>query len=220
MKLLKSNLALLCIVCLLCGVLLGLACLIGGDAVFAVGQEGNAAPVESAEPSKPADAALALTERDEKLATRLAARNVQPVTRTVAVGTDAADYTQTATCTYAPVYVDGLFGGYCYVLDGTAYAAIPDYCDILGLACSAGQGEDGVMQYTVDGAVISISYGDTIYTANGRYFYVPGGVKALDGQIVLPLAELQKIFGAAAAYDAEDVSVSVDTANLALLESG
>ena len=77
MKLLKSNLALLCIVCLLCGVLLGLACLIGGDAVFAVGQEGNAAPVESAEPSKPADAALALTERDEKLATRLAARNVR-----------------------------------------------------------------------------------------------------------------------------------------------
>lgn len=220
MKLLKSNLALLCIVCLLCGVLLGLACLIGGDAVFAVGQEGNAAPVESAEPSKPADAALALTERDEKLATRLAARNVQPVTRTVAVGTDAADYTQTATCTYAPVYVDGVFGGYCYVLAGTAYAAIPDYCDILGLACSAGQGEDGVMQYTVDGAVISIGYGDTIYTANGRYFYVPGGVKALDGQIVLPLAELQKIFGAAAAYDAEDVSVSVDTANLALLESG
>ena len=220
MKLLKSNLALLCIVCLLCGVLIGLVCLIGGDAVFAVGQEGNAAPVESAEPSKPADAALVLTERDEKLATRLAARNVLPVTRTVAVGTDAADYTQTATCTYAPVYVDGGFGGYCYVLDGTAYAAIPDYCDMLGLACSAEQGEDGVTQYTVDGAVVCIWYGDKGYNANRRYFYVPGGVKALDGQIVLPLAELQKIFGATAAYDAESTSASVDTANLALLESG
>lgn len=221
MKTLKSNLALVCIVCLLCGVLCGFVWLVGGDAVFAVGQEETvAASVASAEPSKPADAALTLVERDEKLATRLAARSLQPVTRTVAVGVDASDYTQTATCTYAPVYVDDVFGGYCYVLDDVAYAAIPNYCDMLGLACAVEQSEDGTMQYTVDDAVISIGYGDTIYTANGRYFYVPDGVKALDGQIVLPLAELQKIFGAAAAYDAEDVCIAVDTANLAILEDG
>lgn len=220
MKTLKSNLALVCIVCLLCGILCGFGWLIGGDAVFAVGQEGIAAPVESAEPSKPADAALALVERDEKLATRLAARSLRPVTRTVAVGVDAADYTQTATCTYAPVYVDDVFNGYCYVLDDVAYASIPDYCKLLGLECAAEQDEDGAMQYTVDDVVISIGYGDTIYTANGRYFYVPAGVKALDGQIVLPLAELQKIFGAAAEYDDEAVRVSVDSASLAMLESG
>lgn len=221
MKTLKSNLALVCIVCLLCGILCGMVWLIGGDAVFAVGQEeAAAAPAESVEPSKPADAALVRIERDEKLATRLAARSLQPVTRTVAVGVDASDYTQTAICTYAPVYVDDVFGGYCYVLDGVAYAAIPAYCDMLGLECAAAQSEDGAMQYTVDEAVISIGYGDTIYTANGRYFYVPDGVKALDGQIVLPLAELQKIFGAAAEYDVENVRVSVETANLAILEDG
>lgn len=220
MKTLKSNLALVCIVCLLCAILCGTVWLIGGDAVFAAGQEGTAVPVESAEPSAPADTALVRVERDEKLATRLAARSLQPVTRTVAVGIDASDYTQTAICTYAPAYVDGVFGGYCYVLDDVVYAAIPSYCELLGLDCVEKQEEDGAMQYTVDGAVISVGYGDTIYTANGRYFYVPDGVKALDGQIVLPLAELEKIFGASAAYDAETVCVSVDTANLALLESG
>lgn len=221
MKTLKSNLVLACIVCLLCGILCGIVWLIGGNAVFAVGQEEAAAPpVESVEPTKPADAALVRVERDEKLATRLAARSLQPVTRTVAVGVDASDYTQTAICTYAPVYVDSVFGGYCYVLDEVAYAAIPSYCDMLGLECAAEQGEDGAMQYTVDGAVISIGYGDTIYSANGRYFYVPDGVKALDGQIVLPLEALQKLFGAAAAYDAENACASVDTANLALLEDG
>lgn len=220
MKTLKSNLALVCIVCLLCGILCCLVWLVGGDAVFAVGQEEAMAPVESAQPSTPADVALVRIERDEKLATRLAARSLQPVTRTVAVGVDASDYTQTAICTYVPVYVDGVFGGYCYVLDDVAYAAIPAYCEMVGLECAAEQGEDGTMQYTVDGAVIALGYGDTIYTANGRYFYEPDGVKALDGQIVLPLAVLQKIFGASAAYDAEAVCVSVDTEALALLESG
>lgn len=221
MKTFKSNLALICIVCLLCGILCCLVWLVGGSAVFAVGQEEiAAAPEEPAEPSAPADAALVRVERDEKLATRLAARSLQPVTRTVAVGVDADDYTKTAVCTYVPVYVDDVFGGYCYVLDDVAYAVIPDYCDMIGLECAAEQGEDGAMRYTVDGAEISIAYGATTYAANGRYFYVPDGVKALDGQIVLPLAELQKIFGATAAYQAESVRVTVDTANVALLEAG
>lgn len=219
---LKSNLALVCIVCLLCSVLCCFIWLINEDAVFAVGMEESVAgaSAETLETVEPADVALVLPERDEKLATRLAARNVQPVVKTVAVGTDAEDYTETAVCTYAPVYVDDVFCGYCYVLEETAYVSIPDYCEMLGLTCTASAGEDGAEQYTVEDVEISIGYGDTIYTANGRYFYVPSGVKALDGQIVLPLAELQKIFGADAAYDSERVCASVDTANFAILEDG
>lgn len=222
MRKLKSNLALICIVCLLCTVLCCFIWLINEDAVFAVGMEKNAAaaPTEAAETMKPADAALTLTERDEKLAIQLAARNVQPVVRTVAVGTDADDYTVTVSCTYAPVYVDAAFSGYCYVLDDVAYVPISDYCEMLGLTCAVAQGEDGAERYIVEGVEISAGYGDTIYTANGRYFYVPDGVKALDGQVVLPLAELQKIFGAAASYDSGSVSTNVDTASLSMLEDG
>lgn len=220
MKILKSNWALVCVVCLLCGILFGFVWLVGGDDVFAFSQDETAAVTPSAEPSAPADAALVSVERSEKVATRLAARSVQPVTRTVAVGLDAADYTQTAQCTYAPVYVDGDFAGYCLVRDEVVYASVPDYCALVGLACEEAQGEDGSAIYTVDGAEISLAYGATVYSANGRYFYAPEGVQALDGQLVLPLDALVTIFGAQAAYNAADARLDIDTAQLGLLQSG
>mgnify|MGYP000169940683 FL=1 len=50
-----------------------------------------------------------------------AAQATSPVVRTLAVGMDAADYTETVTCDYTPVYIDDSFGGYCYVIDGEAW---------------------------------------------------------------------------------------------------
>ena len=221
---LKSKLVLPCIVVLLCAMLGALAWLMGNDRVFAVGQESfTPAPEETAEvtePPVPVDAALLLTERDERHATRVAASSVAPVTRTVAVGLDAANPTQTASCIYVPVYVDGVFAGYGYALNDTVYVSIPDYCGMIGFDCETAPREDGTVQYTVDGAEISIGYRDTIFYANGRTLYIPEGVPALDGQIVLPLSWLQQLFGATATYDAALAAVSVDTAARGLLENG
>ena len=73
---------------------------------------------------------------------------------------------------------------------------------------------------TVDGADITATYGATYYTANGRCFYAPDGVYALDGEVVLPLADLEKIFGVTAAFSADNTSLRVDASEQALLESG
>ena len=54
---------------------------------------------------------------------------------------------------------------------------------------------DDAVPVTVDGADIAATYGETYYAANGRCFYAPDGVYALDGEVVLPLADLEKIFG-------------------------
>lgn len=43
---------------------------------------------------------------------------------------------------------------------------------------------------------------------------------ALDGEVVLPLADLEKIFGVTAAFSADNTSLRVDASEQALLESG
>ena len=58
------------------------------------------------------------------------------------------------------------------------------------------------------------------YTANGRCFYAPDGVYALDGKVVLPLADLEKIFGVTATFSADNTSLRVDASGQQLLESG
>ena len=62
-----------------------------------------------------------------------AAQATSPVVRTVAVGMDAGDYTETVTCDYTPVYVDDRFGGYCYVLDDAVWLPADAFAEMLGL---------------------------------------------------------------------------------------
>ena len=162
----KSGLSLMCIVCLLCGLLCGFFWLAGESSALAAGPDGSA-PAAKAVVS--GDVSLAAPEHDEKLAVQAAAQATSPVVRTVAVGMDAGDYTETV---------------------------------------------------TVDGADIAATYGETYYTANGRCFYAPDGVYALDGEVVLPLADLEKIFGVTAVLSEDHTSLRVDASEQALLESG
>ena len=168
---------------------------------------------------KSGDASLAAPERDEKLAVQAAAQATSPVVRTVAVGMDAGDYTETVTCDYTPVYVDDRFCGYCYVLGDAVWLPADAFAEMLGLESDTVTDGD-TETVTVDGADITATYGATYYTANGRCFYAPDGVYALDGEVVLPLADLEKIFGVTAAFSADNTSLRVDASEQALLESG
>ena len=129
------------------------------------------------------------------------------------------DYTETVTCDYTPVYVDDRFGGYCYVLDDAVWLPADAFAEMLGLESDTVTDGD-TETVTVDGADITATYGATYYTANGRCFYAPDGVYALDGEVVLPLADLEKIFGVTAAFSADNTSLRVDASEQALLESG
>ena len=190
----RSGLSLMCIVCLLCGLLCGFFWLAGESPVLAAGLDGDAL---SARAVMSGDASLSAPERDEKLAVQAAAQATSPVVRTLAVGMDAADYTETVTCDYTPVYIDDSFGGYCYVIDGEAWLSADAFAEMLGLE-SAAVTDGDTQTVTVDGADITATYGAVSYTANGRCFYAPDGVYALDGKVVLPLADLEKIFGVTA----------------------
>ena len=201
----RSGLSLMCIVCLLCGLLCGFFWLAGESPVLAAGVDGDAL---SARAVLSGDASLSAPERDEKLAVQAAAQATSPVVRTLAVGMDAADYTETVTCDYTPVYIDDSFGGYCYVIDGAAWLSADAFAEMLGLE-SATVTDGDTQTVTVDGADIAATYGAVSYTANGRCFYAPDGVYALDGKVVLPLADLEKIFGVTATFSADNTSLTL-----------
>ena len=212
----KSGLSLMCIVCLLCGLLCGFFWLAGESSALAAGPDGSA-PAAKAVVS--GDVSLAAPERDEKLAVQAAAQATSPVVRTVAVGMDAGDYTETDTCDYTPVYVDDRFCGYCYVLGDAVWLPADAFTEMLGLESDTVTDGD-TETVTVDGADITATYGAVSYTANGRCFYAPDGVYALDGRVVLPLADLEKIFGVTATFSADNTSLRVDASGQQLLESG
>ena len=212
----KSGLSLMCVVCLLCGLLCGFFWLAGESSALAAGPDGSA---PAAKTVVSGDVSLAAPEHDEKLAVQAAAQATSPVVRTVAVGMDAGDYTETVTCDYTPVYVDDRFGGYCYVLDDAVWLPADAFAEMLGLESDTVTDGD-TETVTVDGADIAATYGETYYTANGRCFYAPDGVYALDGEVVLPLADLEKIFGVTAVLSEDHTSLRVDASEQALLESG
>ena len=192
----RSGLSLMCIVCLLCGLLCGFFWLAGESPVLAAGLDGDTLTARAV---LSGDASLSAPERDEKLAVQAAAQATSPVARTLAVGMDAADYTETVTCDYT--------------LSADAFA------EMLGLE-SATVTDGDTQTVTVDGADIAATYGAVSYTANGRCFYAPDGVYALDGRVVLPLADLEKIFGVTATFSADNTSLRVDASGQQLLESG
>ncbi len=220
----KSNTSLVGIVILLCAILIGMGMLLGSGNVLAVdlaAQEAveESAPPAAAETPAPADEALIVTEQVERVATRQNLRGMQPVTRTVPVGLDAQNAADVRECTFVPVYVDGTFGGYSYLVDNTAYLSIPDFCAMISEDCTEQQ-ESASIQYTAAGAPISVSVNANSFTANGRYIQLGHRTLALDGKLLVELDALQHIFGATVAYDSETASVTVDTATKQLLEDG
>jgi N-acetylmuramoyl-L-alanine amidase len=213
-------------VILLCAAVISLGWLLGSGNVLAVDLAvQDAAEASAPMPSEqkelmPADEALAATEQVEREAMRANLRALQPVTRTVPVGLDVQNATQTVECTFVPTYVDGVFGGYSYVVDGAAYFSIDDYCSMIDFACTIDEQDASKIVYTAAGAPMELTANAKSFLANGRHIEVKSGIPALDGKLLLPLDTLQIVFGAKAEYDAETSAVTVDTANKELLESG
>lgn len=221
----KSELGVTCVVILLCVLLAGLGWLISENHVLALGADlsGTQQPetteeAPAAEPAPtPADAALAITEADELQATRAAAKSVAPVTREVVVGLDDAAKTQTYTL--VPILMDGEYAGTALASNGQVVLSVPDVCALLNFSCTS-ERDGSTFTYTVEGVQMAFTCGEQVYTANGRSLYQTGGVQVLDGDVVLPPEAMTKLFGAAIAYDAEGETVTIDSANAAILQDG
>ena len=224
----RSDLAVVIAVVLLCAALIGMGMLMGSSNVFALEPEASPAlqsdvtpPVSTPAPVTPADEALQTTEQVERVAMRQALRSLQPVTRTVTVGLDAEMSDQTMESTFVPVYVDGVFGGYSYLVNGRTYLALSDFCTMLGFDCTALEiDENNNVTCTAAEMPFSATIGSVTFQANGRYIDAPGGVLALDGKLLLPFDALKMIFSTGISYDAAANSVAVDTSTLELIEDG
>ena len=222
----KPNFALVGIVILLCAALIGLGFLMGSGSVLAVdltmqdAAEASAPiPAETKAPT-PADEALVVTEQVERVATRVNLRALQPITRTVSVGLDVQNAAGSVNCTFVPVYVDGVFGGYSYVVNDTAYFSIPDFCSMISYDCTITKQDSTEVTYEAAGASMTLTVNGTSFWANGRYITVKNGTPALDGKLLVPVDVLQKLFGAEVSYDAANAAVNVNTATKQLLEDG
>jgi len=222
----KPNFALVGIVILLCASLIGLGFLMGSGNVLAVDVTAQDAaeasapiPAETKAPT-PADEALVVTEQVERVATRMNLRALQPITRTVPVGLDVQNAAGSVDCTFVPVFVDGVFGGYGYVVNNAAYFSIPDFCSMIDYDCTVTKQDNTQVTYEAAGASMTLTVNGTSFWANGRYVEAKNGTPALDGKILVPVDVLQKLFGAVTTYDAANATLNVDTAKKQLLEDG
>ena len=96
-----------------------------------------------------------------------------------------------------PWCVDDIECGECQIWDGVPYVNVQLFCSALGLdVTGSGTEED----YRVTGSDIELEAagGDLYFSCNGRYFYVPEGVRFESGYALLPVDKLAECFGVSA----------------------
>lgn len=97
------------------------------------------------------------------------------------------------------VYVEGKRAdrlGLSFAEDGTTYVPLGDVSEALGATAVIWDPNTLTMEVEAEGLYISAREGDMYITANGRYLYVPAGVRVFYGRIMVPARVLAKAFGA------------------------
>lgn len=120
-----------------------------------------------------------------------------------------------------PVYVNGLLETRCVLVNGQAYTSADEMASVFGLDGSGWYDFDtGDSEFSGDNLLIQYHGGNQYCTANGRYLYMPEGIKEVEGVAYYPLRVLAKIFGFGLVWNAELRGIELDTSNKALLENG
>lgn len=132
---------------------------------------------------------------------------------------DAAAAAETAEA--VPMYLNGI-----KVSDGTkfgetTYVSLKSFTEVIGGQTNIAWDEaTGTITVTGEGLALTATNGKGYFTANGRYFYVPGGIFLLDNNLMVPVRELAKVFGAEIVWDEESSSVSIVMEQLMYPQSG
>lgn len=71
--------------------------------------------------------------------------------------------------------------------------------------------ESGTASVRCEGLELEAVPGEKWIVANGRYLYVPGGVRLQEGRVLLPVRVLADAFGADVAWDGEQGLISVSS---------
>lgn len=119
-----------------------------------------------------------------------------------------------------PVYVDGILTTSCYMDEAREYMSVPDFCEALGMRCTAELPGDWTLSGDFGGVVVSVSADGKYMSANGRYFYLKNGAVTMEGECFLPVAELAKVINADVRWDMATGSIDIDTTNMGVLAGG
>lgn len=94
--------------------------------------------------------------------------------------------------------------------NGTTYVALASMAKELDLAVNV-QWNAGSQTVTITSGKLNLSaqVGQLYLVANGRYLYIPEGVQAVNGQVMVPLSVVTEAFGATLSWNASTGVVAV-----------
>ena len=143
-----------------------------------------------------------------------------------ALGAEAPELPENApvvlSCTEIPLYSDGVFIGNGIMLDTITYVPLRTFVEtMLEEPCEVTWDQDtGTAVLSAADLLITLTLDDGYMTANGRYIYLKDRVYNINGTIIVPIRELARIFNAEIFWNTGDWSISIDTSDFRLLESG
>ena len=117
-----------------------------------------------------------------------------------------------------PFFVDGEECGVCPIVSGVPYMGVESFCRALGVSIDSAFSGDTLI---LSGDIDFTGAADGIYFIfNGRYHYVPDGIRTLGGELVLPVETLAKCLGVSAQWDRVQWTVSALSGDVHPMESG
>lgn len=130
--------------------------------------------------------------------------------------------TQILAYTPIPLYVDGLYIGDGFMLEGMTYVPMLAFCEAMLMTDFEAywDQEEGFVSLHAENVDISLRLTDNYIVANGRYLYLADGAYNINGTIMAPIRELAKIFNVDLIWDDFSFSIEIDTANVEPIQSG
>lgn len=115
------------------------------------------------------------------------------------------------------VYVDGLLRLRGYAEGEELYLSPLDICRLFGIQAEEEQDDDG---YTLStpGWKLNAPAGESVFTADGRYLYCPGGCRVFDGRVCLPRDVTERLFGLQIRFDGQ--RADIDESGFRLMRGG
>lgn len=111
-----------------------------------------------------------------------------------------------------PMYMNGIKVSDGIKIGETTYTPLREFAQSVGNKTDIAWDEaTSTVTVTADNLSLSATVGSSYFTANGRYYYVPGGIFVVNDALVVPVRELAKVFGAEIIWDDQSSSVSINT---------
>jgi len=103
------------------------------------------------------------------------------------------------------------------LIDSTTYVPLRAVCEKLGQVDISWDGATRTAYVKKPDLSVTVKIDDQYIEANGRYLYVPGGCKLINGYTLVPVRVLAKAFGASVDWDGETKSVYISSGSGTIL---